>query len=296
MTLLRSVTSLRSAALAVVALGVIAGCNGADGPVTNTPGPLAFVRIINAIPDTQAMVYKFTDSLENPLDANGVAFRTASAYQGYKPGVRTFRAFALNANASLAIAAGAPILDQQVTIQDGVYYTFVHYGRANPANADSLAVIIDSIPTLGALGAANIAVRALHFASGVAGVDVFTTRRPTDALPSTPAFAGLQYRASTGNTYTIRSAAVDSLTARVRVVAAPAVVLAALGQPGEASSTARPANESNPLSGTRVGGSIMSVIAFPAPTVTTRAGAADTLPVLRWFVDGRAPNTQAINR
>jgi hypothetical protein len=289
--------TLRRGVFAALGFGVIAACADSDGPTTNTPGPLAFVRVINAIPDTGAMVYKFTDSLENPLDANGVIFRTASAYGGYKPGTRTFRAFALNPNAILAIAAGAPIIDQQITLLDGVYYTIVHYGRANPANADSLAVIVDSIPSLGTLGAANIAVRALHFARGVSAVDVFTTRRVSDALPATPAFAALPYLGSTGNTYTIRTAAVDSLAARARVVAAPTVVLGQLGPQGEATSATRPAIESNPLSGVRVGGSVMSVVAFPAPAgATTRVNAADTLPILRWFVDGRAPNTQAINR
>jgi hypothetical protein len=293
MTVSTSLLTLRRAALAAFGLSVLAACTESDGPTTNTPGPLAFVRVINAIPDTGAMIYKFTDSLENPLDANGVAFRTASAYQGYKPGTRTFRAFALNPNALLSIASGAPIIDQQVTLQDGVYYTFVHFGRSNPANADSLAVIIDSIPTLGVVGATNIAVRALHFATGVGNVDVFTTRRVADALPTTPAFAGLAYRGSTGNTYTIRTAAVDSLAARVRVVAAPTVVLGQLGPQGDATD---PLNR-NPLSGVRVGGSVMSVIAFPAPaSATTRASAADTLPIIRWFVDGRAPNSQPINR
>ncbi len=289
MTLSRYTTALSRTVLAALMVSALVACGEEDGPLVNAKQDLAYVRVVNAIPDTGIMIYRFTDKLENALDANGTAFRTASAYQGYAPGARTFRAFMLNAAASVIIAGGAPLIDQQVTLNANTYYTIVHFGRAIPATADSIAVIIDSVPTPSLLGA-NVAVRALHFATGVNGVDVMTTRRATDALPATPAFAGLAYRGSTGNTYTIRTAA-DSIAARVRVVAAPTVVLSAQGPNGEAGTLER-----NPLSGVRVGGSVLSVIAFPVPTAATRSGAADTLPALRWFVDGRAFSTQPIDR
>jgi len=293
MTLLRSKISLRGVVFAAVAAAALVACGDSDGPILNTVENLAFVRVVNAVPDTGIMIYKFTDRLENPLDANGTGFRTASAYQGYQAGARTFRAFMLNTAASPTIAAGAPLIDEQVTLAANTYYTIVHFGRANPATADSIAVIIDSVPTNSVLGT-NIAVRALHFATGVAGVDVFATRRASDALPATPSFANLLYRASTGNTYTIRTAA-DSLAARVRVVAAPTIVLSVQGPDGLAGDLQR-----NPLSGVRVAGTALSVIAFPRPTPATRlplpGGVSDTLPAIRWFVDGRAANTQPILR
>lgn len=291
MTLSRYTTALSRTVLAALSVSALVACGGSEGPTVNAKPELAFVRVVNAIPDTGIMIYRFTDKLENALDANGTAFRTASAYQGYAPGVRTFRAFMLNAAASVVIAGGAPLIDQPVTLQVNTYYTIVHFGRANPATADSIAIVIDSVPTASVLGT-SIAVRALHFATGVNGVDVMTTRRATDALPATPTFAGLAYRGSTGNTYTIRTAA-DSIAARVRVVAAPTVVLSAQGMNGEAGTTQR-----NPLSGVRVGGTVLSVIAFPAPTAATRIPATpgDTVPSLRWFIDGRAFLSQPIDR
>ncbi len=289
MTLSRYTTAFSRTVLAALTVSALVACGESDGPTVNAKQELAYVRVVNAIPDTGIIIYRFTDKLENALDANGTAFRTASAYQGYAPGQRTFRAFMLNAAASVIIAGGAPLIDQAVTLNANTYYTIVHFGRANPATADSIAVVLDSVPTPSVLGT-SIAVRALHFATGVNGVDVLTTRRATDALPATPTFAGLAYRGSTGNTYTIRAVA-DSIAARVRVVAAPTVILSAQGPNGEAGTLER-----NPLSGVRVGGSVLSVIAFPAPTAATRATAADTLPALRWFVDGRAFNTQPIDR
>lgn len=290
MTLPRFTTAMSRTVLAALALTSLAACGDSSGPTVNTFTDLAFVRVVNAIPDTGIMIYKLSDQLENPFDANGTGFRTASAYGGYRAGTRTFRAFMLNPAGSFAIASGAPLIDQQVTLQAGVYYTIVHFGRAIPATADSIAVIVDSIPTTSVLGA-NIAVRGLHFATGVAGVDLFATRRVSEALPTTPAFANLAYRGSTGNSYTIRRAA-DSVAARVSVVAAPTVVLSAQGPNGEAGTAER-----NPLSGVRIAGTALSVIAFPAPrTAATRASAADTLPVIRWFVDGRAVETQPVVR
>ena len=289
MPLFSSTIALRRLALLASAAVAMAACGDSNGPTLNTATNLAYVRVVNAIPDTGIMIYKFTDKLENPLDANGTAFRTASAYQGYAAGNRTFRAFMLNAAASVTIAGGAPLIDTPVVLSANTYYTIVHYGRANPANADSIALLVDSVPTTSVLGN-NIAVRALHFATGVAAVDVFATKRATDALPATPSFANLAYKASTGNTYTIRTAA-DSLAARVRVVAAPTVVLSAQGPNGEAGTALR-----NPLSGVSIGGTVLSVFAFPAPTAATRATAADTSPVIRWFVDGRAVGTQPVVR
>jgi hypothetical protein len=287
--------------LAALAVSSIAACSDSAGPTTNDPGELAFVRVINAVPDTQAMIYKFVDRLENPLEANGVAFRGASSYQGIQPGQRQFRAFMLNTAGSLVIASGAPILDQAITLRPNTYYTLVHFGRANAAggNGDTLAVLEDSIPSTATLGN-NIAIRVLHYAAGVAGVNVFATRRAGDPLPATPLLSNFAYRANSGSSYPTRVPA-DSIAARVQVVAAPSIVLAAQGPAGLAGT-----DQQNPLTGVRTPGAAFTVIAFPAPTATTRGAnfplgagqtvAIDTLPVVRWFVDGRAANTQPINR
>ena len=295
--------------VAGLAVCVLAACSDDSGPVTNTPGDLAFVRVVNAIPDTQTILYKFVDRLENPLDANGTGFRSASAYQGHAVGQRRLRAFMLNPSASVAIASGAPLIDTVLTLRANTYYTLVHFGRANRnaagtaiANGDTIRIIEDSIPSTSTLGN-NIGIRALHFAGGVGTVNVFATRSATDALPATP-LTTLAYLGSTGNSYTIRVPA-DSIAARVQPQAAPTIVLSAQGPNGVAGT-----DQQNPLSGVRVGGSALSVIAFPTATPTTRGvnipvpagqtaaqvAAADTLPIIRWFVDGRAANTQPINR
>lgn len=273
-------SALRIAA-AVVATGLIAACSQDTGPTVNTLGPRARVRVINAVPDTGAMDYRFVDSVEAPIEL-GLVFRGASGYQPFKVGTRKLRAFA--ASQTPAIVFGAPIIDQTITLAADKYYTLIHVGLANTTGGtgDSIIVIQDSIPTLGALGA-GIAVRGVHAIPAVGAVDVFTTRTPAQALPATPAFAGLTYGKTTPY---IRLTAPDSVTARVSVVgAAPAVVLSALAMVGQTGTT-----QLNPIGGSRVAGTSLSAVAFPAGLGARATGTA-TAPSVVWFVDGDPPET-----
>lgn len=273
-------SALRIAA-AVVATGLIVACSQDTGPTVNTLGPRARVRVINAVPDTGAMDYRFVDSVEAPIEL-GLVFRGASGYQPFKVGTRKLRAFA--ASQTPAIVFGAPIIDQTITLAADKYYTLIHVGLANTSGGtgDSIIVIQDSIPTLGALGA-GIAVRGVHAIPAVGAVDVFTTRTPAQALPATPAFAGLTYGKTTPY---IRLTAPDSVTARVSVVgAAPAVVLSALAMVGQTGTT-----QLNPIGGSRVAGTSLSAVAFPAGLGARATGTA-TAPSVVWFVDGDPPET-----
>jgi hypothetical protein len=268
-------------AVAVLATGLIAACSKDTGPTVNTLGPRARVRVINAVPDTGAMDYRFVDSVEAPIEL-GLVFRAASGYQPFKVGTRKLRAFA--ASQDPTIVFGAPIIDQTITLAADKYYTLIHVGLANTAGGtgDSIIVIQDSIPTLGALGS-GIAVRGVHAIPSVGAVDVFTTRTVALALPATPAFAGLTYGKTTPY---IKLAAPDSVAARVSVVGAtPAVVLSSQAMVGQAGTT-----QLNPIGGSRVAGTSLSAIAFPAGLGARATGAA-VAPTVVWFVDGDPPET-----
>jgi hypothetical protein len=267
-------------AVAVLATGVLAACSKDTGPTVNDLGPRARVRVINAIPDTIAMDYKFVDSVEAPLEL-GLVFRASSSYLPYKVGARRLRAFA--ASQTPAIVFGAPIIDQVITLEADKYYTLLHVGLSNTAGGtgDSIIVLVDSLPTLGFL-AGGVAVRGVHAAPTVGAVNVFTTRTVAAALPATPAFANLPYGRTTGY---IRLATPDSVAARVQVAATPATVLSALAQVGQAGTS-----QLNPIGGSRVAGTSMSAVAFPAGLGARATGAAVN-PSVVWFVDGDPPET-----
>jgi hypothetical protein len=272
--------TLRLAA-AVMATALVAACNKDTGPTVNTLGPRARVRVINAVPDTGSMDYRFVDSVEAPIEL-GLVFRGASGYQPFKVGTRKLRVFA--ASQSPTVVFGAPIIDREVVLKADVYYTIIHVGLANTTGGtgDSIIVLTDSIPTLGQLGA-GIAVRGVHAIPSVGSVDVFTTRTVAAALPATPAFAGLTYGKTTPY---IKLAAPDSVAARVSVTGAtPAVVLSALAMVGQAGTT-----QLNPIGGSRVAGTSLSAVAFPAGLGARATGTATT-PSVVWFVDGDPPET-----
>lgn len=267
-------------AVAVLATGMIAACSNDTGPTVNILGPRARVRVINAVPDTISMDYRFVDSVETPIEL-GLAFRSASGYQPYKTGARRLRAF--SASNVPSVVFGAPIIDQVVNLEADKYYTIIHVGLANTAGGtgDSVIVLTDSLPTLGFLSG-GVAIRGVHAIPGVGAVNVFTTRTVAAALPATPAFANLVYGRTTGY---IRLATPDSVAARVSVVAAPATVLTALAQVGLAGTS-----QLNPIGGSRIAGTSMSVVAFPAGLGARATGTATT-PSVVWFVDGDPPET-----
>ena len=265
---------------ALVLTGLLAACSKDTGPTINDVGPRARVRVINAVPDTGAMDYKFVDSVEAPIEL-GLVFRAASGYLPYKTGARRFRAFA--ASQVPAIVFGAPIIDQVVNLEVDKYYTIIHVGVSNTAGGtgDSLIVLTDTLPTLGFL-AGGVAIRGVHAIPGVGAVNVFTTRTVAAALPATPAFANLAYGRTSGY---IRLATPDSVAARVQVAATPATVLSALAQVGLAGTS-----QLNPIGGSRIAGTSMSAVAFPAGLGARSTGTATT-PSVIWFVDGDPPET-----
>ncbi|MDZ7630930.1 MAG: DUF4397 domain-containing protein [Gemmatimonadaceae bacterium] len=268
-------------AVAIAATGLLAACSKDTGPTVNDLSSRARVRVINAIPDTGAMDYRFVDSVEAPIEL-GLVFRQASSYLPFKAGARRLRAFA--ASSVPAIVFGAPILDQVINLEADKFYTIIHVGRANTGGAgDSVIVLTDTLPTTAFLGS-GIAIRGVHAIPGVGAVNVFTTRNVSAALPATPAFANLTYGGTTG--YIRLTAIQDSLAARVSVVgAAPAVTLSALAQFGTVGTS-----QLNPIGGTRVAGTSMSAVAFPAGLGARATGAAVN-PTLVWFVDGDPPET-----
>ncbi len=268
--------AFRRLAAAALAIGGLAACSKDDGPTVTQQPDLAFVRVINAIPDTGAMIYGFRDQPENPLEGSGLSFRQATAYKGTAVGQRLLRAFAVSNNP--AIVAGEPILNNTITLRANQYYTILHVGLAQ-GNRDSIIVLEDAIPSNSTLGA-NVGIRAIHAAPTVGAVNVFVTNVAADPLPSTSA-GTLNYGGASG--YITRAA--GPANARVQVVASPTTVLSVQMQPGTAGT-----DQLNPEGGVTIAGSSMSVVAFPAG-LGARAAGAGANPALVSFLDGRPANT-----
>jgi hypothetical protein len=266
--------------LAVLAVGAV-GCSTDDGQPTATPAPppLAYVRYINALPDTQNTTVRFIDYIEfTPQSFANVAYRGVGQglYQGLKAGSRQLRIF--NADiVDFSTAGNTAVLgDLTQNFEAGKYYTILFTGYAR-TGSKSIKVIEDVIPSPGS----NIAIRVLNANTGLGSIDAYKTVGAADAIAGAPTFAGVAAQAYSGyvtvapGAFAIRATAAGSTTA-IASTAAPA---------GTAGTTA-----ADPIPGATVAGTVYTAMVFPA-SVTGSKAAASAAPSVVYVVDKQPPRT-----
>lgn len=285
----------RFAVLGVLALGLLAGCreDGSD-PVVPVIPPLAYVRYINAVPDTNNTLVRWIDQVEYvPQTFVNVPFRGIGQgnYQGVDVRAKRIRVFLADfVNFTPAINTTV-LLDTSITFEAGKYYTLLHagYARAGSTPKQGLRVIEDVHPTPGT----NIATRYINAGVGIGTMDLYQVATATTAPSGTPTVGGLALygvspyttRAAAAATFATAGTAPGSTTA-LFTTAAPAGVL---GNPFAPAANGIPAVPAvDPISGGRVPGSVMTAVAFPA-TVTGSRAASFTTPGLVYFLDKQPP-------
>lgn len=267
--------------LAVLAVGAV-GCSTEDGQptATNAPPPLAYVRYINALPDTQNTTVRFIDYIEyTPQTFANVAYRGIGQglYQGLKAGSRQLRIF--NADATNFSAAGntAVLGDLTQTFEAGKYYTILFTGYAR-TGSKKIVVLEDVIPAPGS----NIAIRVLNANTGLGSIDAYKTAAVGDAITGTPAFAAVaeqkysSYITAAPGAFAIRATAAGNAATIHASGAAPA---------GTAGTTT-----ADPIGGATVAGTVITAMVFPA-SVTGSMAAASTTPSVVYVVDKQPPRT-----
>lgn len=265
--------------VAVFALGAV-GCSTDDGgPTTTTVPPVAYVRYINALPDTMNTTVRWVDYLEyTPQTFVNVAYRGVGQglYQGLKAGSRQLRIF--NSDVTNFSTAGntAVLGDLTQTFEAGKYYTILFTGYAR-TGSKAIKVIEDVIPSPGS----NIAIRVLNANTGLGSIDAYKTAAVGDAITGTPAFAAVaeqkfsSYVTVAPGAFAIRATAAGSTTA-VASLAAPA---------GTAGTTS-----ADPIGGATVAGTVFTAMVFPA-SVTGSMAAASAAPSVVYVVDKQPPRT-----
>jgi hypothetical protein len=259
------------------------GCSEpSDGPTTPNTPPLAFVRYINAVPDTLNTTVRFIDQVEySPISWANVAFRGLGQgnYQPTAAGARKFRVFTADA-VNFTTAGNTTILvDTTITFEAGKYYTLLHlgYARAGSTPRQRIVNITDALPTT----PSGIAFRAIHAGLDVGNVDIYATATTTDAITGTPLLANVAL--NTVSAYLPR--ATGAFAARVTAVGSTTPVISAAAPAGTAGSASV-----DPLGGATIAGSIITAIAFPA-TPANSAGTRFTTPGLVYYVDKQPPRT-----
>ena len=267
--------------IAAAALASVA-CQSDDGSLKPTElPPLAFVRYINALPDTLATTVRFIDQVEfSPMTWAGVPFRGLGGgnYQGTQAGSRTFRVFTFQANASTT-GNTAQLGDLTHNFEAGKYYTviFTGFARNGGSPARGIQVIEDVIPTPGA----QIAVRALHAGAGIGNVDVYLTPTTTSPITGSPAITGLAFN----NASSYATLAPGAFAVRVTASGSTTPVISAAAPNGTAGTTS-----ADPIGGAAQAGSVITAVAFPASVAGSPAQASANPSVL-FFIDRHPPRT-----
>ena len=274
-------TVLRSTLIALAALVAI-GCSDDDGSLQpNTLPPLAFVRYINALPDTLNTTVRFIDQVEfSPQTFVNVPYRGLGQgnYQGTQAGTRAFRVFTFKPDTS--VAGNTTILaDVSQNFEAGKYYTVIFSGYARPGSSPAAAIQIldDGVPDPGS----SIALRAIHAAAGVGNVDVYLTPSTSDPITGAPAIAGLAYGAA--SSYATLSP--GAFAARITAAGSTTPLISASAPAGVVGTTA-----ADPITGATIPGSVMTAVAY-APSVSGSPASSASSPSIIFYGDRRPPRT-----
>jgi hypothetical protein len=281
----------RFSLLAALLLGAV-GCKEADlAPVVAKIPPLAFVRYINAVPDTLNTTVRWIDKVEfTPQTFTNVPFRGMGqgGYQGLEAGARTLRVFTydpnLNSSTNGLGAETKQLTELTHTFEAGKYYTLLHlgYARTGSTPAQRVLVIEDQLPA----ASTSVSIRAIHAGLGIANVDLHATAATTTSLVgSTPAFANVGLTNGTTGISAYASRATGAFAIQAAAAGTTTSLVAAAAPAGVAGTTT-----ADPIAGATVAGSVMTAIAFPA-TVTGSRAAAFATPGIVFYLDRQPPRT-----
>ena len=243
----------------------VAACSDDEGgaSITDIP-PLAYTRFVNAVPDTSATDWRFVDILEFSPPAFNLGYRGFTPYQGTQPGTHTLRVFPTSQDINVT---SQRLIDQEVTLEAGRYYTIVHtgYARDGATPADHIVVYQDDIPAT--IATDQYALRAMNQSPLWGSVDVYAPSSTSAALPATPLFTNVDYEEATA--YTSRGLGAAALRA---LPAGQTVALRTMANAtAPAGAAADPEDNLTAIGGTGIGGSAISAIFTEGSVVGSRA-------------------------
>lgn len=262
--------------LGTLLFGVI-GCQSKDtGPTTPDIPPLAFVRYINAVPDTFNLSVRFIDQLEFvPQSFANVPYggEGLGGFQGIEAGTHRFRVFTYESSltSNNGQTAGTEMLvDTTFTFTAGEHYTLLHAGfaRAGQLPAQRLYIIQQTLPAANASVSVLAVNAATNLPAGVSNVDLVagaTTLGTGVAFGTTAAAYG-----STAPAVTVADFLQSGTAAVVATDSMPEGVAAS----GSASA----------IAGSTIGGSVFTAVLF-GPSVPGSRASSHSSPFIGWFAD-----------
>jgi len=197
----------RNFLLLTLAMGAVACADDDLGPTSAVIPPLAFVRYINATPDTLAHTVRWIDDIEfTPQTFTNVGYRAQGqgGFQGLRAGTRPFRVFTYQQNVlNFPVAGNTTVLkDTTFNFVAGTYYTILYTGftRTGSTPAAQLRIFEDNPP---ASPASGVLLRVFNVAYGL-NYDLYlgnplARADTTFGVPDTTITVDTTYRVAAGN-------------------------------------------------------------------------------------------------
>jgi hypothetical protein len=273
-------------------IGLLTACGkDSTAPVNKTPGPAGLLRIVNAVPDTGSMDFRFTDVVEGVPNVEFVnlVFRGGPnvSYRRTIPGNHHIRVF-MNGGSNDPAVVSTVMGDLDFAVQDGVAQTIIFYGPARSAGQKFLTTT-DARPSLTA-SSGTIGLRAVNLTAG--NVDVYLVPGSTlaTAASGTPVITSLA--PLTASTYATPPVAASNSGYSVVVTTAgtTTVIASALMAAGTPYQPEVPgvSGALDPVAGSQISGSVFSAFVFP-PSVAGSRAAPFATPGVSLGIDKNPP-------
>jgi len=225
--------------LTLASIAALGACSAdASKVIIANPGPLAYVRFVNAISDSGSQDWRFVDAVEGSPNTMALPFRgifPGASYQSATPGNRHLKIFQSTLDPTFAdptkttpSIVSTVFLDSTFTLTAGTHYTIVAIGTLRAPKTAKFLILTDNYTD----PAANVAVRVVNTSSTV--FDIYgSPTGGTSALPASPmvsalaAYAASPWANQTPGALALRATATGSKTLPALIDAtAPAGVAA----------------------------------------------------------------------
>lgn len=265
----------RGAVAASTALLALAACEGPETVIATPDTQFAGVRFINAVPDTSGafgLDMRFVDIVESNAQyrmsfrnrpATGAGVTTAAATQ-YKAAEAGQRRFAVFLDDTLQSIASVKLADTTVSLQSGSNYTAILWGNARGTTpAMRLTFFPEAVPDPGA----QVALRVINATDAPIDVRQYVSG---GTVPAAPTWANVPPLSV--SSYVLVAPSQIRYNVRAAGGTAPLFsdMLAIVGAAASSSLGAGGTLDIEPLPGTTVAGSAVSLIVFPRSVAGTR--------------------------
>jgi len=270
--------SVMKAFSALTAFVALAGCSSDATTVFNANnGPTAYIRFVNAVPDSGAGDWRFVDQIEGSPTAFGLAFRSmfpGSGYQLLAAGNRHLKVFQTSTDIQQTQVVW---FDTTFNFVANTHYTLLAAGNLRDKSA-KMYVLTDDFADPGT----QVALRVIN--TGAGSVDVYasptggTSSLPTPFAAAVANFAATKWVTMGTGAVSLRAFASGSTTFPAMIdVTAPAGL------------AADRANNLTAVGGVAQAGSVLTAFIFPRSVVGSKA-ASFTSAGISFIVDRNPPS------